>query len=197
MNQRSFSNLPKILVLALALSVLALAAGCSKNANTANSTNTTNLSTTTNKSSATTSTTTASSGLSPKDTIKAYYDAAAKKDMAAAKGYLSQGTLAMMEEGAKKMGKTLDEAMKEGSNAPVVMPEFGAENISGDTATVEIKGPAGEMVKMPLVKEGGQWKLAIDKMLGEMMKDAPGASGPGKSSGAEADDEDEHGSGNH
>jgi hypothetical protein len=76
------------------------------------------------------------------------------------------------------------------------MPEFGAETITGDTATVEIKGPAGEMVKMPMVKEGGMWKLAIDKMLGDMMKDAPGTSGPGKSSGAE-DGDDEHGSGNH
>ena len=191
MNQRSSGNLPKIIALALALSVLALAAGCSKNANTANSTNSTNSSNTANK----TSTTSSSSGLSPKDTIKAYYDAAARKDMAAAKGYLSQGTLAMMEEGAKKMGKTLDEAMKEGSNAPVVTPEFGAETITGDTATVEIKGPGGEQVKMPLVKEGGQWKLAIDKMLGDMMKgmDTPR---PGQSSGAE-DDEDEHGNSNH
>ena len=102
----------------------------------------------------------------------------------------------MMEEGAKKMGKSLDEAMKEGANAPVVTPEFGAESITGDTATVEIKGPAGEMIKMPMVKEGGQWKLAIDKMLGDMMKDASPAA-PGKRSGADDDDEDEHGSGNH
>lgn len=192
MNQRSFSNLPKIIVLALALSVLAFAAGCSKNANTTNSTNSTN---TGNKTS-TTSTTTSSTGLSPKDTVKAYYDAAAKKDIAAAKGYLSQGTMAMMEEGAKKMGKTLDEAMKEGANAPVVTPEFGAETITGDTATVEIKGPAGEMIKMPMVKEGGQWKLALDKMLGEMMKDMD-TPRSGKSNSNASDDEDEHGSGNH
>jgi hypothetical protein len=193
MNQRSFTNLPKSIALAMALAVLAFAAGCSKNANTGNSTNTSN---TANKTSTTTtSTTTTSSGLSPKDTIKAYYDAAAKKDIATAKTYLSKGTLSMMEEGAKKMGKSLDEAMKEGANAPVVTPEFGAEAITGDTATVEIKGPAGELVKMPMVKEGGQWKLAIDKMLGDMMKDASPAA-PSKSGSAD-DDEDEHGSGNH
>ena len=196
MNQRSFGNLPKSIALALALSILAFAAGCSKNANTGNSTNTSNTANKTSTTSTTTTTTTTSSGLSPKDTVKAYYDAAAKKDIAAAKGFLSQGTLSMMEEGAKKMGKSLDEAMKEGANAPVVTPEFGAENITGDTATVEIKGPAGEMIKMPLVKEGGRWKLAIDKMLGDMMKDASPAT-PGKSGGADDDDEDEHGSGNH
>ena len=193
MNQIRFANLPKTLVLALALSVLAFAAGCSKNANTTNSTNSTN---TGNKTS-TTSTTTSSSGLSPKDTIKAYYDAAAKKDITAAKGYLSQGTLAMMEEGAKKMGKSLDEALKENANAPVETPQFGAENITGDTATVEMKGPAGESIKMPLVKEGGQWKLAMDKLLADMMRDldsGPGKSGSNTNSG---DDEDEHGSGNH
>lgn len=197
MNQRSVSNLPKIIALSLLLSVLAFAAGCSKNANnanTANSTNSTNLSGTTNKST-TTTTTTSPSGLSPKDTVKAYYEAAAKKDMAAAKSFYSKGTIEFMEGAAKMQGKTLDEMMKESSNAPVVTPEIANESITGDTATVDIKAPTGEALKIPLVKEGGQWKLAFDKMINERLKDASG--GPGKSPGAEEDDEDEHGSGNH
>ena len=44
------------------------------------------------------------SSMSPTDTLKAYYDAANKKDVASAKKYLSSGTLKLMEEGAKKMG---------------------------------------------------------------------------------------------
>lgn len=199
MNKRSFASFSKITVLALALSVVAFVAGCSKNANTTNGTN----STTTGNKTATTSTTssatsTSSSGLSPKETIKAYYEAAARKDIAAAKSYLSQGTISLMETGAKNQGKTLDEALLEDTQTSRATPEMGAETITGDTATVEIKGPAGEQVKMPLVKEGGQWKLALDKLIGDMMRDmdqAPGPSRGGATPGS--DDEDEHGSGNH
>jgi flagellar hook-associated protein FlgK len=99
------------------------------------------------------------------------------KDINSAKKYLSAGTIAMMEEGAKKMGKSLDEAFKESaeqSSTPAI-PEFTNEKITGDTATVDMKAQ-GMSVTMPLVKEGGEWKLAMDKLINDM-KNSTGSNG--------------------
>ena len=160
------------LTLVLALAGLMFVAACGKNANTANST-TTN-STTTNstntsgstKNSSGSATTTA--GLSPTEVFKAYYNAAVNKDFATAKKYLSQGTIALMEEGAKKQGKTFEEAMKDSPAPEGKMPELGNEQISGDTATVDITAE-GRKAPMPFVKEGGEWKIALDKFAATMM----------------------------
>jgi flagellar hook-associated protein FlgK len=107
--------------------------------------------------------------LSPTDTVKAYYDAANKKDIAGIKKYLSQGTIKMMEVGAKNMGKNLDDALKESAaTAPqTATPKFSNEKITGDSATVDIASE-GQTVSMPLIKEGGEWKLAIDKLIQTM-----------------------------
>jgi hypothetical protein len=103
------------------------------------------------------------SSLSPTETLKAYYDAANKKDAAGLKKYLSQGTLKMMEVGAKKSGKNLDEALKEAPQTP--LPKFSNEKITGDTATVDLTPPDSPTMAMPLVKEGGEWKIAMDKFV--------------------------------
>lgn len=181
------------IILVIALAVVGFSAACSKNANTGNSTNSTN-SSTTNKTATTTTTTTTASGdpsSSPMAALRAYYEAAMKKDIATAKKYLSAGTMRVMEEGAKKMGKSVDEAFEEGANTTTVMPEFANEKITGDTATVDIKAQ-GANVTMPMVKEDGVWKLAMDKLI-EDMKNSMGGDSTKKPGMADDDDDD----GNH
>ena len=175
-----------VMVIVLALSVV-FSAACSKNANTGNSTNSTNASNTTSSNTTTTSGSTggATAG-TPTAALRAYYEAAAKRDFEAAKRYLSTGTMAMMEEGAKKMGKTVDEAFKESPEQKII-PEFSNEKINGDTATVDLNAE-GMTITMPMVKENGQWKLAMDKMMADLQKSMGGdAKEPSK------DDDDEHG----
>jgi hypothetical protein len=114
------------------------------------------------------------------------------KDMAAAKRYLSVGTMEMMEEGAKKMGKSVDEAMKD--SPATTMPEFSNEKINGDTATVDLKSE-GMTLTMPLVKEGGEWKLAMDKMIKDMQNSAGGAQPKAPTESQDDDDSGNHNSG--
>jgi hypothetical protein len=115
-----------------------------------------------NKSGGNTATGSSSSSLSPTDTLKAYYDAANKKDVAGIKKYLSKGTMAMMELGAKNSGKNLDEALKEAPQTPT--PQFSNEKVTGDTASVDITA-SGQTMTMPFVKEGGEWRIAMDKFI--------------------------------
>ena len=178
------------MTLVIALAVVVFSAACSKSANTGNSTNSTNItnSSTTNKTTPTTTTSSGDPASSPTAALRAYYQAAMNKDIATAKKYLSAGTMRVMEEGAKKMGKSVDEAFEEGAQTTTVMPEFGSEKITGDTATVDIKAQ-GATVTMPMVKEDGVWKLAMDKLI-EDMKNSMG----GTQSKDAGDDDDE---GNH
>ena len=109
-----------------------------------------------------------SSILSPTDTLKAYYKAAKDKDIPGLKKYLSQGTLKIMEVGAKNMGKNLDDVLKDSaSTTPPITPLFGNEKVTGDTATVDINAD-GQTIVMPFVKEGGEWKIAMDKLVENM-----------------------------
>jgi len=115
-----------------------------------------------------------SAASSPTAALKAYFDAAKKKDIETVKKYLSRGTLQMMENTAKAQGKTLDQMFKEGADRDVQMPEpeFSNEKINGDTATVDIKAPNKPLVTLQMIKEDGQWKLAIDKTM-QGMKPTP------------------------
>jgi predicted Rossmann fold nucleotide-binding protein DprA/Smf involved in DNA uptake len=111
-----------------------------------------------------------SENLSPTDTLKAYIDAASRKDVAAMKSHLSSGTLKLMEDGAKAMNKNLDDMLKEESSQ--MPPEaanikYSNEKVSGDTATVDMTAQ-GQTATMPLVKENGEWKLALDKFIQDM-----------------------------
>ncbi|HKC62810.1 MAG TPA: hypothetical protein VKB86_04200 [Pyrinomonadaceae bacterium] len=107
------------------------------------------------------------SSMSPTDALKAYYDAAKKKDIDTVKKYLSRASLQMMEDFAKAQGKSLDQMFQEGANRDAQMPtpEFSNEKIDGDNATVDIKAPNQPVITMQMVKEDGMWKLAIDKMM--------------------------------
>jgi hypothetical protein len=133
-----------------------------------------------------------SENLSPTDTLKAYYDAAKNKDIDTAKKYLSHGTLQIMGDIAKAQGKTLDQMFKENADKDSQMqtPEFSNEKIESDTATVDIKAPNQPTITMPLVKEDGMWKLAIDKLMNPPPSDSKPAESPSSESVAvpECDD---------
>lgn len=155
-------------ILGMSLAVLVFAAGCNKNSNNSNGSSSSSSSTSSSSSSGKSSSGSATS-MSPTEVFNAYYDAAIKKDFATAKQYLSKGTLDMMEVGAKAQGKSLDEALKD---SPAVSqsdkPQLGAEQINGDTATVDMSGQ-GQSVKMPFVKENGGWKIAMDKLMADQL----------------------------
>ena len=109
-------------------------------------------------------------GATPTDALKAYIDAASKKDVAGMKSHLSQGTLKLMEDGAKAANKNLDDMLKEESGQ--MPPEaanikYSNEKITGDSATVDMTAQ-GQTATMPLIKEGGEWKLALDKFIQDM-----------------------------
>jgi flagellar hook-associated protein FlgK len=182
------------IILVIALATVVFATACSKNANTGNSTNTAN-SSTGNKTTSSTSGGSEAAG-SPTAALRSYYQAAMNKDINSAKRYLSAGTMTLLEEGAKKMGKSLDEAFKESATQSntTTMPEFSNEKITGDTATVDMKAQ-GMSVTMPMVKEGGEWKLAMDKLI-EGMKNSMGNDGPKPSTGGDDDDDKHEGNSN-
>jgi flagellar hook-associated protein FlgK len=115
------------------------------------------------------------SASTPTAALKAYFEAAKKKDIATAKKYLSSATLKMMEDLAKAQGKTLDQMFSENAakEGQMPTPEFSNEKINGDTATVDMKVPNQPMVTAQMVKEGGDWKLAIDKMMNAMKSQMP------------------------
>src|SRR4051812_30066957 len=64
-----------------------------------------------------------SAASSPTGALKAYFEAAKKKDIETVKKYLSRATLQTMEGMAKAQGKTLDQMFKEGADRDAGMPE--------------------------------------------------------------------------
>ena len=146
-----------------------------------------------------------SAGSSPTATAKAFYDAAKAKDVQGMKNALSKKSLEIMEAFAKLGGKTLDDSLADNSKLP---PAFEARNekITGDTATVEVKGQGDKWDTMPFVKEDGQWKIALDKLMENAFKEAgpgdiqiqtqppapPTTATPEKSEGEKTTTEDEH-----
>ena len=124
-----------------------------------------------------------SENLSPTDTLKAYIDAASKKDVAGMKSHLSQGTLKLMEDGAKLANRILDDMLKEESGQmppEAVNIKYSNEKIDGDNATVEMTSQSQTAI-MPLVKENGEWKLALDKFIQDMKTKMTADSKPAKS----------------
>ncbi len=108
----------------------------------------------------------------PTETIKALGEAGKKKDVAAIKKLLSKGSLALIEKSAKAQNQTSDELLTREDGAPFQnITEYGAEKIEGETATVEVKGELlNNFEKIPLVREDGEWKAALDKYAEEFMK---------------------------
>jgi hypothetical protein len=119
-------------------------------------------------------------GSSPTATFKAFFEAQKKKDAAGVKKTLSKASLEMMEKAAKAQNKSLDEAMTEGFKSPGAktdkMPEVRNEAIDGNNATLEVQDEdTKKWQKMYFVKEDGDWKIALDKTIEELLK---GLGGP-------------------
>jgi len=114
-------------------------------------------------------------GSSPTSTFKAFFEAQKNKDVAGIKKTLSKGSLEMLEKGAKEQKKTLDASLKEGFDDPTFkapnMPETRNEKIDGNTATLEIQNDqTKKWDTMYFVKEDGDWKVALDKTMEELIK---------------------------
>lgn len=114
-----------------------------------------------------------SSTPSPTEVFKAQNEAQKKKDAAAMKQNLSKGSLELIEKAAKTQNKTVDEALT--ADSPMgnkdAEYEFRNEKTDGDNASVEIKEKGKDQwVTMPFVKEDGKWKLALDKLMQDLMK---------------------------
>jgi len=112
---------------------------------------------------------------SPTNTYKAFFDAQKKKDVAATKKTLSKSSIEMMEKAAKEQNKTLDQALKEGLESPAAkslnMPPTRNEKIEGANATLEVQDEDSKKWEtMYFVKEDGDWKIALDKTVQEMLK---------------------------
>ncbi len=113
------------------------------------------------------------SGSSPTATFKAFFEASKKKDAAAMKKSLSKGTLDMFDKLAKEQNKSTDDMLKEVDKdaKDEKLPETRNEKITGDTATLEVKNDkTGKWDTLPFVKENGEWKIALDKFLEDMLK---------------------------
>ena len=112
----------------------------------------------------------------PTATFKSFYEASRKKDAAGMKKALSKGTLDMFDKLAKGQNKTTDDVLKEmdKDNKDDKVPETRNEKINGDSATLEVKNDkTDKWDTVPFVKENGEWKIALDKFLEDMIKEVP------------------------
>lgn len=115
---------------------------------------------------------TGKTGRTPTETLKALNEASKKKDPAEIKKLLSKGTLVLLENAATAANTSSDELLKKEDGAPFrELPEIRGEKIEGDTATVTVKNDVtGGDENIPLVKEEGEWKVALDKYLEDLKK---------------------------
>ncbi|MEZ5427358.1 MAG: hypothetical protein R2747_13895 [Pyrinomonadaceae bacterium] len=108
----------------------------------------------------------------PTEALKTFLKAKIEKDAETQKKVISRSSLAFLEETAKKQNTTVDRLLTDPAGMELKeVPEMRGEVISGDAATVELQNPnTGTWEKMPLVKEDGQWKIALDQAFREVMK---------------------------
>ena len=109
---------------------------------------------------------------SPTDTLKTFAKATINNDADGVKSTLSEGSLKMIRESAEVQGVSVDAILlAKNENTLTEVPEMKNEKITGDTAIVEVKNRVtGGFDKMPLIKENGEWKLALDKFMEETMQ---------------------------
>jgi hypothetical protein len=108
----------------------------------------------------------------PTETLKALGEAGKRKDAAAIKSMLSKGSLELLEKTAKSQNQTSDRILTRENGAPFQnITEYGAEKIEGDMATVEVKTELiTQFETIPMVRENGEWKAALDKYAEDVMK---------------------------
>lgn len=104
---------------------------------------------------------------SPSGVSKRFVAAAQAKDAKTFKSLLSRKSIASMEKDAKEANLPLDQMLASLLNQDLFPkgagePELRNEKISGDTATVEIKGSNGKWSQNELVKEDGNWKVSLE-----------------------------------
>jgi len=105
----------------------------------------------------------------PKAVLTSFFDAMAKKDIAAARKLAtaeSKSMLDLMEMGMKMQENTMEDKTSEQFDKTKM--EMGEAKIDGYNATVSVKEiKTGESINFVLKKEGGSWKVAMD--MGTMM----------------------------
>ncbi len=108
----------------------------------------------------------------PTETLKALGEAGKKKDTVTIKKMLSKGSLELLEKSAKSQNQTPDGLLTRENGAPFQnITEYGAEKITGETATVEVKTELiNQFETIPMVREDGEWKAALDKYAEDIMK---------------------------
>jgi hypothetical protein len=109
---------------------------------------------------------------SPTATFKAFFEASKKKDSVAMKKSLSKSTVEMFDKLAKEQNKSTDEMLKglDKDGKEEKIPETRNEKITGDSATLEVKNDkTDKWDTLPFVKEDGEWKIAFDKFIEDMM----------------------------
>jgi hypothetical protein len=79
----------------------------------------------------------------------------------------------MFDKLAKEQNKSTDDMLKDlhKDDKGEKIPETRNEKITGDTATLEVKNEkTSKWDTLPFVKENGEWKIALDKFLEDMIK---------------------------
>jgi hypothetical protein len=167
-NALSKSTGRRLRLLLLLASFALLATACNKAANSNNSnTSSSNTTGATNTSSTSPATSSANPALSPTATYKAFQEANKRKDYEAFKKHFSKGSLALISEEAKKQNKTVDDFVKEQVDTVSHDEQVTGEQINGDSAIVELKDE-NSSIKLPMVKEDGEWKIAYDVFLNQL-----------------------------
>jgi hypothetical protein len=159
------------IVAILTLCIFALA-GCKSGGNTNNNTGNTNNTNATPNTAADKNppTTTASKGdySTPTAAVKAFYAAAKSNNLEGVKRSMSKKTMEMLEKSAAVDKKSVDEVLRDTLKdaVPANDPEIRNEQITGDTATLDVKDDKmNDWESISLVKENGEWKIAqLDKM---------------------------------
>ncbi len=112
---------------------------------------------------------------SPTDVVNKYIEAHDLKDVAAAKQTFSKATVKMYESIAERTKVSLDDTLKQQFDVDTTnlksKLEVVSEKIEGEKATVEMKDKTtNEIEKLPLVKEDGEWKFALDEYIKSILK---------------------------
>lgn len=99
----------------------------------------------------------------PTDAITTFINGVKAKDEAMMRSALSKATIARFEKMMKDQNKSFYEiVVGEDYEQMSQMPEMRNEKINGDEAIVEVRDPnTEEFGPIPLVKQDGNWKIAL------------------------------------
>ena len=102
----------------------------------------------------------------PTEAYKTFIVATFNKDIDTIKQTVSSGSMKYLEEAAKQQNTTFAELLIGGKVEEIdrEIPEIKNEKISGNKATIEVKNEAGLYDTIPMIKENGEWKFALDEL---------------------------------